>query len=126
MSLNFQWTASSDPGSAFSEKGDFPRLTYWPADWKHLSALGMWELAESTLALSNFYMDFLELRFDPKPFGAAGEGFDPWGGQRERVHALCVRLVKEGWERRFPDSPENRAWFEALLLEICDEVENQC
>lgn len=125
MSNDLRWVAVPRPKDldadfqASLSRGDFPRLTYWPENWKSLSAVGLWDLAMHTLAYSNFYMDFLELRF--------GEPVDdPWGGQRERVHALCRRLVKEGWEKRFPDTEENRKWFQDLLVEIGDEVENQC
>jgi len=67
-------------------------------------------------------MDFLH------PVGNYGKhnGKDMWGGQRERVHSLCKELAKEGWARRFPDTKENRKWFEKFLIRVADEVENQC
>lgn len=112
MSLDFRWVATDEKQDLLSPEGDFPRLTYWPQNWKSLSALGLFDLAWSTLGNSLFYMYFLQA---------------PWDKEQEtRVARLCHRLATEGHARRFPDSPENREWFQAFLIEVGDEVENQC
>ena len=110
--IDLFWVAEDRQPFSLTDKGDFPRLTYWPANWKSLSTWGLWSLAEATLAGSLFYMDFL----------IDGQ----WAGQRERVHAMCRRLVNDGYPRRCRDTEENRAWFHAFLVEVGDEVENQC
>ena len=113
--MDFRWVATDAKLDLLSPEGDFPRLTYWPQNWRSLSACGLFGLAWSTLGNSLVYMDFLH-----------GEMPDAWYGQRDRIHEFCRRLAREGHDRRFPDTAENRAWLQALLVEIGDEVENQC
>jgi hypothetical protein len=114
--MDFRWIAIDEKINHLSPEGDFPRLTYWPQNWRSLSACGLFDLAYATLAESNFYMDFLH----------ADISGDLWCGQRERVHDLCLRLVEDGRPKRFPNNKENREWFYDFLIEVADEVENQC
>ena len=66
----------------------------------------------SSLGMSLVYMDFFNSDID-------------WEPQRGRVVRLCDILTSLK-PQRFPDDTHNRTLFAEFLLEIQDEVENQC
>ena len=97
-------------------KTKYSHLLSWPTpvELSRMDACELHDLAWSELGKSLLYMKFMH----PPECN--------WGTQVKRVYDLCNRLVLEGNDRRFPNSPKNRKWFRQFLSEIADEVENQC